>query len=291
MKTKKTVIAVLTATLLVSSMLIIGCLAAQIDEINVKGDEEIIDYQVPVGKGVVRFKIADSNIRTILPDFAQYSQYGSNVGKMYFDIKFTRTDDLSNDVSYFPKEGPGTSEPLTKANYTTMTSPIPLTAGVYNYLITAYNQQNKNSGLIPIAGYTGTGLTVTDGHATSTHIDLKPLIDPDYDGILSYKITLPQGTYTTKSLKVFEYTDWKTSPSLAHDYGKNLNEDANDDAESEDTISLPGGYYIVIVTVGNQYYITRQYTEALHIYPGYTSVVYELEVPPLIQNVFAVART
>jgi len=294
MKTKRTVIAVIAAALLVSAMLIVGCMS-QIDEITVK-DDGAINYPIPAGKGVVRFKVADKNVRTILPDFTQYATSDSNVGLMFFDIRFTRTtaDTDVNKVIYWPGNGDyegegGSGSPTTKETFENVSKPLTVTAGTYTILITAYDKAT-GPGIIPIAGTTVTGLNVTSGTTETRTIELLPLIDPDYEGKFAYKIKLPESNlpssaaYSTRTVEIFDYSDWSTDPDSATDVSSGITLTQDDYTEDEE--SLPGGYYIVKVTVGNPKYITRQYTEALHIYPGYTSVLYELDVPALIQNVY-----
>jgi hypothetical protein len=318
MKTKKTVIAVITATLLVSAMLIVGCMD-QIDGISVKDKNNEVtivdgaDYQIPVGKGAVRFKIADDNVRSILPDFNDYVVSGDKVKGMYFDIIFTRTtaDGNIGKKIYFPRGvpsdpsdtgdpnapvfpgypyDPGTGITLraTKATYTEITALMTLESGDYSYKITAYN---NDAGAKPVAGYSGTGLVVSAGSITSTPVVLTVLETPSTAnlgtlyGIFSYSITLPGGTYDTKKVEIFEYTEWIANGASATDVSSGIELTAG--AAKNGTEDLLVGFYIVKVTVKREHYLTRQYTEVLHIYPGFTSE-YTLNVPALVQNEFQV---
>ena len=311
MKTKKTVIAVLTATLLVSAMLIAGCID-QLDEITVKvkdkdnevtivGDSDVdvadvdvadnqIPYKIPVGKGVVRFKITDNNIRTILPDFSQYDDLsGNKIANMHFDIEFTRhvsgggTGD--GDIIYFPGDGtvdPGdfSTKPSSKATYSQVTSPITiLNNGYYGYKITAYDD---NNGTVTIAGFTSTtDISVSSGTIGSASVTLIPFMDGSFNGNFYYGVTIPVDTYNTKTLSIYAYNNL-TTPIVNGVI--TLNEDGT---KKTATISIPSGYYIVKVTIGKNHYLTRQHTEALHVYPGFTSKMTDLVIDtPLVQSEF-----
>jgi len=225
---------------------------------------------------------------------------------MFFDVKFTRTTVGAHqgDYIWFPGDGSnagdyddGSDDSLRakKASYAEVTGLIPLPTGDYGFLITAYNNED---GDLPIAGKTGT-ITVSVSTIDMENIALdlltgtNPKTGLDYKGIFSYTVklptnnTLPTGLYETKKLEVFEYTAWKggTASDLAN---VTLNESYLAQASKSGTIELPIGYYIVKVTVSKTHYITRQYTEALHIYTGFTSEL-DLTVPALIQNEFKVS--
>jgi len=287
MKTKKIVSAVLTAALLVSAMLIIGCFADKIDEIIVNNnDEEVINYPIPVGKGIVKFKLADKNVRTILPDPNQYLDpvSGSNVGLMLFDVKFKRTtnDAHKNEVIFFPGDGDyhpddGSAIPdsTDKASYTDVTSPIPILDGDYIFTITAYNLD----GTIAIAGYTHpSAITIDTGATTKTGpLPLTPFFGT-VNGSLDYDITIPAGTYITKKLNIYEYSDLVTPyQSIELTAG----------GQKIGPYDILSGYYLVKVIIESQHYLTRQYTEALHVYPGFTSTMDPISIT-LIQNEFEV---
>jgi len=283
MKTRKTVIAVLTAVLLISAALMVGCMNP-VEELSAKQSAEDSNYQVPAGKGIVRFKIADIDARTILPDFTEYFASDSNVGAMFFDVKFT--DTTTTAVTYFPA-GVGGAAPTTKASYTAITGPITLTSGTYSFIITAYN---NSTGTIPIAGYTSvptTGnITVSDNTMSAAGpFKLLPLIGDyngtTYTGRFIYDVTIPSQTYDTKTLDIYTYADLTTTIDTI-----TLTEGDKTTATKSDILS---GYYIIKVTVAKDHYLTRQYTEALHVYPGMKSVMTPLTVPALVQNEFAVS--
>jgi len=293
MKTKKTVIAVVTATLLVSAMLIIGCLAPQIDEISVNNDEEIINYPIPPGKGIVKFKLNDKNVRTILPDFTQYEADGTNVGGMYFEVAFTRTtaDANNGDIIYFPGDGnydsgDGSTKDAKKASYADVTGPISLPNGNYSFSITAFNDDD---GTITIAGYNSiSDITVSTGeagkHGPFTLIPNIGGVNDDGSpskGTLAYDITIPAGSYPagTAVVNIYDPSDLTTplGDSFVLSGGQN-----------NSSIDIVSGYYIVKVLVTKTHYLTRQYMEALHVYPGFTSTMDAINIT-LIQNEFEVS--
>jgi uncharacterized repeat protein (TIGR02543 family) len=281
MKTRKTVIAVLTAVLLISAALMVGCMNPA-EELSAKQGAEDSNYQVPAGKGIVRFKIADSDARTILPDFTEYFASDSNVGAMFFDVKFT---DTSSAVTYFPA-GVGGNPPAKKATYAQVTAPITLANGSYSFIITAFNDDD---GTIPIAGYTSVSNITVTGGATSTAgpFKLLPLIGTAYDGTntyngrFTYDVTIPSQGYDTKTLAIYTYANQTTPIDTI-----SLVEDTKTTATKSD---IPSGYYIIKVTVAKNHYLTRQYTEALHVYAGMHSKMTALTVPELVQNEFEVS--
>jgi hypothetical protein len=280
MKTKKIVVAVLMAVLLISAALIAGC-TNPLEIIPAKQDkDDYVNYQIPAGKGVVKFKFSDSKPRTILPD---KSSSGLEVSDMLFDVKFTTNP--GGVVSYFPCDdddgSAGTPIRATKASYSEVTAPIIIGDEDYDFVITAYD----STGLIPIAGYTSAApINVDTGTTTNVgSIDLIGFVNGDYKGFLSYNITVPviTGGYDTCELEILK-ADRSTSVDVI-----TLTEDnvANDDP----AYALDSGYYYVVVTVAKAKYITRQYTEALHIYPAMTSKMPAFTVDTLVQNKFDVS--
>jgi hypothetical protein len=268
MKTKKSVIAVLTVTLLVTAVLIVGCMNPM-DGISYQGGNSADSYKAPAGKGVVRFNLSDNNARTILPDLTTTPLSG-----MYFDVRFTPA---SGPVTYFP--GYAATAPATKATLAQLDNiAISLDAGTYTAMITAYDNA---AGATPIAGWTSTtgAISITASQAnTPVTVNLTGFVNGTDDGIFSYSITIPDVTYTT-TLNITGYGNAYPGSSVILDA---------DDINAA-SIPLPSGYYIVKVTSSETYYQTQEYTEALHIYPIMTSTMTPLNTPAaLVKNIFQV---
>jgi hypothetical protein len=290
MKTKKIVIAVLTAALLFSVMLILGC-PEQINELSNNDNDAEDNYQVPEGKGIVRLKLSDGKALTILPNFDNYTDSGNNIAKMYFEVEFTNTESDSNEpgygeVVYFPGLNP--TPAVKKASYSNFhNKAIPLTENeTYSYIITAYN---NDDGDIPIAKYTSNGLTnITVGSGTTVKgpFALVAVINSTYSGSFIYNISIPADSYANANL-----IEIKPASGLSQYVAMSVGVTDNGKTTFDNTLSpllLSSGYYTVIVTLSKTNYLTKQYTEALHIYPGMNSK-YELEVTdPLVQNKFLV---
>jgi len=303
MRTRKIVIAVLATALLISAMLIVGCID-QFDGISVKKAED--NYKIPAGKGVVRLNIRDidTNARTILPDNIST---GSRLEDMFFDVQFKKTSanggggtGAVNDVVYFP--GYGGAAPGTKATWGEVQNPIVLDANwKYKYIITAYNV--KTGTHIPIAGYTSPDddLVVGSSVVTKNGINLTGFDNGTNNGIFSYDITIaydddydygnvnlleinpfsPSGTPKTEI--VLETSDTGSGSGTGTGTGVVSGSGASRIINfSNSALSLKSGYYTVTVTLSKgTKFATKQYTEALHIYPILTSPMTPLNIPAL----------
>jgi len=273
MKTRKTVIAVLAAVLVISIALIVGCIEPQ-DAVSVVKPVIEDNYQIPEGKGIVRFKISDSNARTILPD---NTSTGLQVSAMYFDIKFTTTP--GNVSSYYPKEGDGLAAPVAKVIHGSINNvAISLPAGNYDVLITAYAE---STGATPIAGWTSTTpLAITSGvdNPVAVNANLTGFTNGNKNGTFIPNITIPAAPYTANlNIKGYGNVEDRNIP-------------LTNNATYNTAQTLPSGYYIVTISLSQLHYQTIQYIYALHVYPAMSSKMPALSVVPvsLTQNEFAI---
>jgi hypothetical protein len=288
MKTRKTVIAVLTAVLLISAALIVGCISP-VDGISFKPDAKGSDFQLPPGKGAVRISLSNSNIRTILPDPDSF-----DIEDMFFDVQFyTGGPAYTTPSTRFPASGQVDFDGLDDV-------PIPLAAGSYHILITAYDTDANDASEIPIAGWDS---RIIDGLANpySVTTSLVPVsanlvgfVNGLDEGTFSYDITIPNIAssppalttpwgYTTQSLYIYEYTGMTLAvPAITLSVGNN-----NDD------VLLDSGYYIVKIVLTASSCQDRVMTTAMHIYPAMTSKYgtsgSTINVPAPNQNSFTVA--
>jgi hypothetical protein len=283
MKTRKTVIAILAAVLLISAALIAGCTDPIITPDKQDADD-YVNYQIPAGMGVFRLKLTDINARTILPG---KGGAGLQLEGMYFDIVFTPVP--AAPALTFPSDIPGQAgtNPGAKATYTDVTAPFGITDGTYTFVINAYNNA---TGTIKIATYNSgtstigisTGMTTTAGP-----FNLVGVVTGIDEGFLSYHITIQDDEYDNTDLIEIYESDDDTTPYDTVPLTYIVN-DPDLDLDYTDTVALKPGYYIVKVTLTKDRHMTRQYTEALHIYPAMTSKMADLNIPTLVQNIFEV---
>jgi len=264
MKTKKTVIAVLTAVALISAAFIAGCT----DGLTDKYAEE--SYYIPKGKGIVRLNIIDdSKERTILPLPALSSRV--------FDVVITST--TSNSAN---------NKTLTKVSYASLTgsganATITLNVDTYSISVTAFDSTNN-----PIAGWNNnsTNFSVTAGSSKGFNVELKPYTTGN--GTFSFNIT-PSSNGAT----VFDIVGYPSGTSIGSSYpgytaGTSIAFPATLSAQANTSITLVSGYYLVKVTATLTNYQTMEYIHALHIYQNMTSTMDALTVPALVKNTFTI---
>jgi uncharacterized repeat protein (TIGR02543 family) len=270
-KTKKRLyFAALTAALLVSAALVVGCMNPWDGAAANQGSgDEDVSFNIPAGKGIVRLKIANSGARTILPDHTAFP-----VEDMFFKVEFRCPGAPAND-RIIPT---GTADYI---DYSELGDPIVLPADAYNILITAYDDADQTTA-VPIAAWDtitiDPGLvTVSATIATPVTVALEALIGDD-DGYFDYSIVTPEsiGGFDRIEMEIFEYdgTPYDTIPLL-------------EDEDNADVLIMLSGYYIIKITIEETGYLSREIVSALHIYPAMTSP-YSVTIDALIKNVFDV---
>jgi len=280
MKTKKTIITVLAVVLVISAALIVSCIDL-LEEVSGKPkvtetagapkvaedfEAPVIDsnFIIPEGKGVVRFKISDKNMRTIMPDPAS-----NPLSAMLFTIQFDHKTDDSKDHSL-----PADIVNDTKLAISAVNTSIALAPGDYDITITAYDPVSE----IPIATWsnpTTSPVSIVATQTTPISANLVGIIDGVDTGKFSYDITLPAngiGVFTAENYSSHVSTPIALTQSV----------------QNEDEVDLPSGSYIVTLTVSATNYQTRQYVRVLHIYPEMTSTVLTINVPALVKNRFQI---
>jgi len=286
MKTKKTVIAVLTAALLIFALLVSSCMELAIEKLdNDKGD----NYQVTPGKGLVRFRISNGAARTVFPD--------TDVANMYF--QFTFKDHANVKPDYLWPTGTGTLQPTHNGSGDdTIAFLIP--DGVYDVIVTAYNKSAAVTDNL-ISGSTldnngGSGYEVDSTSLTPCYISvtLAGKITSGKKGVFKYNIpapALPTSDFTDPvkitsgavTLDVLDFTGGTVGStaisgpititgSLAPSSG----------------IAINSGLYMIRVVFKASFCQDRVLTEVMHVFDGLTSTFEPSSTPAFAQNRFTV---
>jgi len=272
MKTKKTVIAALTAALLVSAILITGCMDQIVEKSD--NDTENGNYKVPKGKSLVRFKISDSNARTILPGVGGV---GIQLDDMFYDVIFSSTTAGGGTVELAKPNDGSNLDTMTgdKLTYSDITGPISLTPGDYFVLLRAFADKD---GDVLIAKYQSPAeVNFPDGDTVSVSVKLIGIVDGEDEGILSYVANI-HNDYTTQTLDIFEADGSTIVSSIDLTSGGGTG-----------TTNLDSGYYIVKITASRPKHITNSITDAVHIYPAMTSIISFTASSAPVQNQFDVS--
>jgi len=285
MKTKKIVIAVLTAALLLSVLLIVGCYD-QLSGLNgLSGKDAEDNYPIPEGKGIVRLKVVEPNIRTILP-------VAPALNAMVYDLSITNAN--PSIVSSNKTE--------VKCNYAKIQndySLLVLVDGSYSISIIAYTASESipDSGTFDvftsIASWDNdsTNFTVTGGESTPLVAVLKPN-DTTGEGTFAFNITPSSNGVTT-----FDICNYNSSSSIGTSYPGYVDGVTGDlydfpetlsSATGSDSVTLASGYYLVVVKSVLASHQTIEYTHVLHIYANMKSTMEPLQMPTLVKNEFVV---
>jgi len=274
MKTKKIVIAVLVTALLLSAMLIVGCME-QLDDLSGKEKDS---YQIPTGKGIIRLTISDSNARTIFPNT-------SGFGSMLFTIEYNDRTPTGT--------GGDHSDSQTKVSMADASDPFVLEPDTYDISITAYD----STGTTPIAAWDSTldsayssGITVntTSVGVTANLVGITTGTDK---GNFTYSITynaLPavsatQLTALSYTSQVLDLKPYGGSVSVSGFPVTTLT------AGSANTplsfFNINPGFYVATVTLQASNCQDRVVEEIIHIYPTLTTT-YTDTIPVPNQDTF-----
>jgi len=286
MKTRKTVIAVLAAVLLISAALIVGCIS-QFDGVSVEEREED-NYQAPAGKALIKFKISDGRARTIMPT--------ADVESMYFKFIFIDSDTIT---------GPHTINwPTTGTVEYSGNISIPLDPETYTVSINAYSDSDGNN---LITAWSSGSTTYQVDTGTSTPIDA--YLEGDLSGgqgKFNYHITIPdliQPAITeldnyVKTLTILESDDLAVA-TLVLDDGSDTPVDNPIELEAADGINfntdkiiLDAGQYYVYLTLSADHCQDRVIKNVMYIYrnlpTNYGTEDESIEVEPPVQSEFTV---
>jgi len=273
MKTRKVVIAVLTAIVLISALFIAGCID-QIEELSAKPKTIEAqgaytndgDYQIPAGKGLVVIKINDSDARTILPDPDLANR------KFNLLIKDSSNADIVN-VSAL------TYSQMTTAGGTGNYKTVSMQGGTgYSFSIVAIDTSNN-----AVAGY-DTTFSITSGSTTTISAVLKPYTAGT--GKFSFNFTA-----STNGSSTFDILPYPGSSSIGTSFTGTITGNPTTfplTASASGTINLNSGYYTVKITSTLAKHQTREYIHALHIYQNMESVLDSVNMGTLVQNEFDV---
>jgi uncharacterized repeat protein (TIGR02543 family) len=285
MKTKKIVIAVLAATLLISAALIVGCIDPESGAFG-KLDLKENDYQIPPGKGLVVLNISQKIARTILPS----SGVPSSAAGLFFDVVFSPDSSVGGNTAVsatFPASGD-------KYDFTHFDQvPFPLVPGTYDITITAYKAAD-GSGVI--AGWSNVALGKPSTPVTSSVVNVPAINLVVFSGLgngtfeynITYAVINSAGLLTPVA-----YTASKQTLDI-YNYGGTLVQSVPLSTPGALTsnngtpLSLPAGYYTVIVKLEASNCQDRVLDNVMHIYPGLLSIYTNNSVPAPNQNQFTV---
>jgi hypothetical protein len=241
MKTKKTVIAVLTAVLLITAALIVGCMT-QLDEVSDKDTKE--NYQIPKGKGVISIRFADSKARTILPvpDLSSYT----------YDLLITKGGvPVKNEAAL-------TYTQLTTGDHKAIT--LDEATGYSISLI-------AKSGGKAVGGWDNGGTTFDIDEGQDTELTASLTATSTGQGTFTY--TIKKATNGTTTFDVFNLAG---TISIGDTYYGAVNNGETPSfpitvaGTESGTITLAAGFYLVKVTATSSATQTIQYIHVLHIY-------------------------
>jgi hypothetical protein len=265
MKAKKTVIAVLAVTLLISAALIVGCISPL--EPGSAGQDEYSNFKIPAGKGVIRLKIADNNgARTIFPEDGDMT---SKLSDMVFDIEFK------------PQGSGSTDKDLLKVDFDTFDDPVVLDQDTYDVNIIAYDKTDQS---IIIAIWDSTkeedyedGIEVGTTTA-SVDVNLVGVTTGAKPGKLSYSITYgdldePDYTelaYTSQTVTVTNYTGY-SSVLTGTDWEDPINIGAVDAPNTKAAADIPSGVYWVTIKLEADNCQDRIVSDVIYVYPTMTT--------------------
>jgi len=264
MKTKKIVMAVLSAALVIA--FIIGCNIPQ----EITDSSSDVEQLTPDGKVRVRLNITDSktNPRTVVPVTTGYSTL-ANFDHFNVIIKNSSNTDVTPDgtanTGDFNWKGNISSTQLT-------TEVMPLTPGQYTFTIIAFNNVNTNGSYKLAMGSN----TVTVGSSNSTvSISLKEIVDGEGKG--SFGISSNASGYDTATLTLVKLVG--TSSVI-------LPSDSNIKSGFT-TIQLDSGYYRMTIALGASGKESVSVIEIVHIYEGFLTT-YSTTLPTLRSNLYKI---
>jgi hypothetical protein len=307
MKTKKAIIAVLTVALLISAALIVGC-TNPMDGVSVqRGGGGGDSVKAPAGKGIIKLSIADSDARTILPDLP-------DVEDMFYQVQFF-TDSGDSTFSVAGPTVPANLATDNKVAFSAITgsnvialTAAPTTGTRYKVVITAFDSAAFATA-VPIAGWTSASphILVMEDSVTPVAANLIGFANGDDDGLFAYSITYnalvtssftitPAPNWGARTLDVKKYASGLAGASVKIADGASVNFpiDINNIATANTSgtdITLPSGYYYVIVTLkASANCQDRVYESVMHIYPTLKSTLTltSTDLPSPNQNTFSV---
>jgi len=293
MNTKKTIITVLTVVLVTA--FIIGCNIPLENANKINIDESVIqpasadNQSAPVEKIRIRLNVlnSDTNPRTVRPsglptgtadfDFFKLSILGSNSGPVALP-------DNSGGGS-----GPGDVDYGDYFNYASLGAfSIDLTSGQqYTFTLTGYKFTYVD-GTADIYTEQAVGVGATPAPlsvAGTVNIALKEIVNGTAPGTFSWNVNTTftdpvAGTstsYGTATISLYTLSDTALISPLTQVSNINLLSNANNTATG---ISVPSGYYKMIITLTKTNYQTVYVQEIVHIFAGFTTT-YAQALPAL----------
>jgi len=267
MKTKKTLLAVLTAVLVMA--LIISC-ANPFENENPNGNNE--QLPVPEGRTLVRLSFGNSNARTIYPDtsaFVDPEDFGN------FILKVVNTSDNATETLATPFD-----DYCVYTDFDVGGSGVfDLTSGKnYTFTIYAFVDDSETFDLddplsckpIAMGSKSVTNLSTSNAGIV---IELNEIINGTNTGTFAWDVDVATNDYATASLTLATVA----APGTAV---RTIDLVANS-TDSDPTI--PSGYYRMVITLTKAKHQTVYVRETIHIYAGLTTT-YDATLPALRSN-------
>jgi len=291
MKTKRTVIAVLAAVLLISAALIVGCIS-QFDGLSEKDTTED-NTPIPVGKGRVKLTITkgEKNARTILPS--------TSMAELYVEVIFTDTSDSTHVIRY-----PTTAN--TAQLYGSGVSPV-IEDGEYDVAINVYSSATATTANL-VSGwgttaddYDGPYTVASLGTTDSIVAELVGVITPGgtKNGFFTYSIAVPALPVGSNTPGIAYISNASDATSMLLDVtpysgGGSITgfpiviDTTGITATPPNTkVTLPSGYYNVTVTLKAVSCQPRILRNIMHVYDNLTTP-YAPTISSLVQDEFTV---
>jgi hypothetical protein len=281
MVNKRRFLAALSAAMLISAALVTSCMSPLDEHQNKYQDKQEDSTHPPAGKGLVRIRVIDTEIRSILPTLP-------SVASLYFSVQFTGAEAGNVNDKIVPPSGASSYADLNNV-------PIVLAEDDYTILITAYDDDPDEGGN-PVAGWSGEA-TVEDGKSTAITANLHGFTSSG-KGTFTYTVVVPAlPTSGTSWTVTTPPTDYDTiTMEILDDNDVPVTDDFNGDpidltldiGPNTNSILLPSGYYTVKITLTADNCQDRTATYAMHIYDTMTSTLSSYTIPPINQNKFSV---
>jgi hypothetical protein len=276
MKTRKTVIAVLTAALV--TVFIIGCVAPM-DSPNFGTGVTPSGGTTPDGKVLVRLNLvnSDSGARTVIPNTSGYDDLTDTA--QFASYNLIITDSTNADVT---PGAPGAFNGLSYAQLTAASVALEPTK-TYKFTVIAFKGAASNGSNKLAMG--SSNITVSSSNKTVS-ITLKEIVDGVGSG--TFAVTSSnKASYDTVALSLFSLVDG--SPAFADELDSGTGADVEDvDLKGYSGIfTIKSGYYRMNIALTKAGFEPVTVVEIVHIYEGFPSV-YSATLPTLRSNLHTI---
>jgi hypothetical protein len=269
MKTKKAVIAVLSAVLVIA--FIIGC------NVQLGPDAGEEQQPAPDGKTWVKLNIVDSksNARTIIPNTSGYNDLSDDDQFDHFNVFVT----LSDNTDVTPDDPFDWTADLSYTDITT--EAMALEPGItYTFTVIAL-KDTPSYGSIKLA-MGKNDLAVTGGGPNTLSITLKEIVDGEGQGTFAVSSS-NIATYSTAELTLYSFAEDDSAFADELDPGTGDYVTDIDIKTYAGPFTVPSGYYRMTIALTNTNCEPVTVVEIVHIYEGFPSI-YSATLPTLRRN-------